>query len=73
MEDPKKSREFPQMLYGEGGHRIVHNAEDREKLLKQGYSVKPLPAAAPEVEASIEDRLAALEERVDALEAKKKK
>jgi hypothetical protein len=63
------------MIYHpEKGQRVVKDEAEHKNHLKDGWQEKPIPEKAPEAEADpVGDRIAALEARVDALEAKKKK
>ena len=67
---------FPQLLYHKSGrHQTVNNeAESATVLAQNGWQEKPFPPAPPApTEQSLAERIAALEERVGALEARKKK
>jgi hypothetical protein len=65
---------YPHMVYrADGVYRVVQNEEELTEL-GEGWQEKPFPPAPAEPESpTTEERLTALEERVEALETRKKK
>lgn len=65
---------FARMVYhATKGHKIVRSEGDLKAHLADGWEDKPIVADPEPAPASVEERFAALEARVDALENKKKK
>ena len=69
-----RSTVYPHIVYAkDGSYKIVQTEAERDALGK-GWQDTPFPACDPEPEADpVEERFAAIEARVELLEAKKKR